>query len=139
MNTEILVTLGVVYVIGFYVTAFLLGMFEERLNLKFDCDDWLACMVWPISASMLIVVGLVVGLSKLYKLAFSRIGSRFPATTRFVKKTLFAVSLLFRPAKFGELVGKRIRNRDAKMGIRGNENKMTMADTNTSYGNHGDS
>ena len=121
MNTETLVTLGVVYVIGFYVTTFVVCMWDASLGIEFDYDEWFPCIAWPLFISILIVIVLVAGISKLYKLAFSRMESSFPAMARFVQRTLkcartaiFAVSLLFRPAKFGELVGKRIRNRDAK-------------------------
>ena len=107
--------LGVGYAIGFYVTAFLTGIWDARYGIKFDCDDWIGCTAWPIFVSMLIVTGLVFGLSVLCEWTFSRIRSRFPAMARFVQKVLkyartaiFVVSLMFRPAKLGEIVGKRI-------------------------------
>lgn len=118
MNIETLVTLGVAYAIGFYITTFVVSMLDASLGIEVDFEELLPCIAWPIFISIIIVIGLVAGLSKLYKSASLRMGSRFPAMARFVKRMLkcartaiFAVSLLFRPAKFGELIGKRIKNR----------------------------
>lgn len=118
MNIETLVTLGVAYAIGFYITAFVVSMWDVSLGIEFDFDEWFPCVVWPFFILILIVIGLEAALPKLYKSASARMKimrSRFPAMARFVQRTLkcaltaiFAVSLLFRPAKFGELVGKRI-------------------------------
>lgn len=109
MSVETLVMLGVVYAIGFYVAAFIVGM--TRCGVFNEDDWWLAGIFWPICVLIIIVVEL----QWLCESLFAKLKSRFPGMTKFVQRVwkrirtaIFAVSLVFRPAKLGEIVGKRI-------------------------------
>lgn len=116
MNIETFVLVGVIYAIGCYVTAFLLGIRNAVYGVIGDEEaDWFMGIFWPICVLILIVLGL--GL--LCQFSLSKMRNRFPAMTRFLQRTwkcvrtaIFAVSLVFRPVKLGKIVGKRIcRNR----------------------------
>lgn len=114
MSIETLVWLGVVYVIGFYITAFFLGIGDAMCGLSADDTDWFMSVWWPICIPILVVVGL----EMLFKFSFAKLKSRFPAMVKFVQRTwkrvrtaIFTVSLVFRPVKLGEIVGKRICRR----------------------------
>lgn len=115
MNIETLVLLGVVYAIGLYATAFIMGMVYEKKGMEFKEGDWFTCLCWPVCISAFAMLGVVVGILLFCSWAISRLSSRFPAMANFVQRAwkcirtaIFAVSLLFRPAKFGEVVGKLI-------------------------------
>lgn len=115
MNIETFVLVGVIYVIGCYVTAFLMGIGNAVDRITDDGAEWFMSVFWPICILTLVVLGL----AWLFKFLSTRLKSRFPAMTRDLKRTwkrirtaIFVVSLVFRPIKFGEIVGKRIfRNR----------------------------
>ena len=115
MNIETLVLLGVVYAIGLYATAFAMGMVYEKKGMEFKENDWFMCLCWPVYILVFAMAGAVVWVLLFCDWAFSRLNSRFPAMVNFVQRmwkcirtAIFAVSLLFRPAKFGEVVGKLI-------------------------------
>lgn len=115
MNIETLAMGGAVYAIGLYATAFVLGMVCEKKGMEFKEGDWFTCLCWPVCISAFAMANAVVGVLLFCDWASSRLSIRFPVMIRFVQRTwkcirtaIFAVSLLFRPAKFGEVVGKLI-------------------------------
>ena len=94
-SLSIFITAAIVYIAGVYLILFVSGLIDR--NFDYDADGFIA-WIWPLLLPFLVIIGI----ASLWKRVV------FPKPIKvFCRRSLFYLSLPFRPVTLGRLVRER--------------------------------